>query len=69
MTMIALGAAENISVNPTIEKYAATEDIASADNNNIIANIIVLRVSYVSCIELCRCNNLPSLILADPSVP
>ena len=40
MTMMACGAAEKISVNPTIEKYAATEDIASAESNNIMANII-----------------------------
>ena len=32
------GRAENIAISPTIEKYAATADTASAENNVIIIN-------------------------------
>ena len=32
------GRAENIAISPTIEKYAATADTASAENRVIIIN-------------------------------
>ena len=32
------GRAENIAISPTMEKYAATADTASAENNVIIIN-------------------------------
>ena len=67
--IIAMGDAENISASPTIEKYAATADIANADSKSIIANIIALREFYVFYIELCRYNNLLFLELFYPSVP
>jgi len=33
-----IGRAENIAISPTIEKYAATADTASAENSVIIIN-------------------------------
>jgi hypothetical protein len=46
--MIAMGkgAAEKMSVSPTIEKYAATTEIAKAVNNKSIVNIMGLIIVW-----------------------
>lgn len=42
MDKIAIGSAENIAISPTIEKYAATAETASAENTVPIMNVILL---------------------------